>query len=242
LRIKRNKKEAAKSEELRNIATTKRLTQVAATERKQDGDRKEGHLKDTMRRLAGDVSTRKELGTDAKNLASASKAASELKKTKNISKTKAAPMMKQPSKGVKQKKSCVAQGLRKVPKASDEHGCQHSGVRDLIVLHKNYLAMYVKVNGWLHQKPCKGCAEKKNEVGDRDRVMDVSTLLSLKGNNSGVGFVCNCGPIGHGMKEDNAAKKDYTCDMVLCMSCYASRLDKADSSAGNKRTRRKRKI
>ena len=121
MRIKRNKKEAAKSEELRNIATTKRLTQVAATERKQDGDRREGHLKDTMRRLAGDVSTRKELGTDAKNVASASKAASELKKTKNISKTKAAPMMKQPSKGVKQKKSCVAQGLRKVPKASDEH-------------------------------------------------------------------------------------------------------------------------
>jgi len=242
MKKKRSKKEAAKTEELVRKTTTALLTQGAASERKKDADVRLVGLKDTMKRLAAAV-TAKELGTSATSSASdAGKAVSGQKKSKNVVKKTAARTVVAPMIVVKAKKVPVAQGLRQVPKALDEHGCRHSGVRDLVVLQKNYLMKYVKVGGWLHQKPCKGCADDTNEVGDRDRVMDMSTLLSLKGNNNGVGYICNCGPVGHGMEDGNTTKEEFMCDMVLCMGCYTSRMIKADSSDGNKRTRRKRKL
>lgn len=242
LRMKRDKKEAMKNEELQRETDTRRLTQIAAAERKKEVSQKEGMQKDTMKKLAaaaakvhqvGKATTRTPTGTTAiratkKN--SIKKRSAEREVTQEIM----APV-------AKPKKAPVAQGLRKVPKATDEHGCRHSGVRDLVVLHKNYLAKYVKVGGWLHRMPCKGCEDGISGVGERERVKDVSSLLTLKGNNA-VGYICNCGPTGHAMEEENSLKEEYSCDMVLCMGCYTDRTRKADNGGGNKRTRRNRNI
>ena len=226
------------------ISNTTLLTQGAAAERKKNSERRQGTLKDTMKRMAAVETEKEQVGGGLTGEADSRKAGSiGLKQSTKSTKRKANKPVIQPVKVVKPKKSPVAQGLRKVPIATDEHGCAHSGVRDLVVLQKNYLVKYVKVGGWLHERPCKGCAEDKTVMGDRDRVMAMSSLLGTKGTNNGVGFICNCGPVGHGMEEGNPAKGDYTCDMALCMACYTSRMEVADSSSdGNRRTRRKRKM
>jgi hypothetical protein len=63
-----------------------------------------------------------------------------------------------------------------------------------------YLEAYVKVGGWLYKKPCKDCAEKEG-AGTEQQVLDVSTLLGLKGRKD-VGYYCNSGPAGHRMGEE----------------------------------------
>jgi hypothetical protein len=49
------------------------------------------------------------------------------------------------------KKPILPQGVRKVPEASDEHGCVYHGLMDLLALPKDYLKTYVKVGGWLYK-------------------------------------------------------------------------------------------
>jgi hypothetical protein len=138
--------------------------------------------------------------------------------------------------GTKQK--VKPQGLRKVPEASDKHGCVHHGLLDLIALPKRYLEAYVKVDGWLYQKPCKDCVNKGGDA--TDRVLDLSTLLLSKGKTD-VGFYCNCGPVGHKMDDDDCGwKEKWTCDMVLCVPCYEQRNNKMGCDGNKRKSSRKR--
>jgi glucan-binding YG repeat protein len=143
-----------------------------------------------------------------------------------------------PKKKAKAKREVERKGKRKVQTASDKHGCAHTGLLALMALPKNYLKKYVKEGGWLHKQPCKDCAGQGIEDGN---VLDMSSLLNIKGVNNEVGYYCNCGPTGYGMDEDDECKAAWTCDMVLCLECYSERKNKMDSEGGAKRTKRKRK-
>ena len=133
----------------------------------------------------------------------------------------------------------VSQGKRKVPEASDGHGCKHHGLLELLALPKGYLKVYVREGEWLHKKPCKDCAQK--ESGCPDLVLDISSLLKVKGKGD-VGYYCNCGPTGHKMKldEDPVYKQQYDCDMVLCLPCYDDRKLKMGDRGTTKRLRRRK--
>jgi hypothetical protein len=131
------------------------------------------------------------------------------------------------------------QGQRKVRVPCDKHGCDHCGLLELLKLERSYLKKFVKEGEWLYKKPCYDCA--KNEAGGDERVMDVSDLLNVKGE---LGVYCNCGPVGHGMNEDDepVQKQQWACDMVLCMPCAGKRKTRKDSTGdGGKRTRRPKK-
>jgi hypothetical protein len=56
---------------------------------------------------------------------------------------------------------------------------------ELLPLPKAYLEAYVKVGGCLYKKKCKYCAGKERDK--KEQVLDVSTLLGLKGRND-VGY------------------------------------------------------
>jgi hypothetical protein len=135
----------------------------------------------------------------------------------------------------------VAQGGRKVPEARDKHGCVHHGLMDLLALPKGYLKTYMKVGGWLYKKPCKDC--EKKERGSPKQVLDVSSLLELKGTTE-VGYYCNCGPAAHlmNMEEQPTYKKQWTCDMVLYMPCYDGRKSTMGVGGASKRIRRTRQL
>lgn len=128
------------------------------------------------------------------------------------------------------------QGGRRVPIPSDPHGCAHSGLLELLAVDKPFLKHYTKEGGWLHGAPCKDCATNKEE-GDT-RVMDVADLLHLKGRGS-LGVCCNYGPVGHKMNEDEEPerKRQWTCDMILCMGCFSKR-EKGTEDSTAKRSRR----
>ena len=102
-----------------------------------------------------------------------------------------------------------------------------------MALPKAYLRTYVKCDGWLYKRLCKSCATDAKESRDGDvKVMDVSSLLSLKTKKGGVGWYCNCGPVGHKMVEGHEYKRVYTCDMVLCPPCFSKRIEKRDTGKG----------
>ena len=169
--------------------------------------------------------------------------------TKPATKKKATKKQKpQPPKGKSKKAKATSratvpkqpqtpQGSRKVPTASDQYGCVHSGLRDLISMTRPDLTFFVKENGWLYNKPCKDCACK--EPGDSEidtRILDMKILLE-KGNRD-FGSYCNCGPTGHKMQTDDPDKSKYTCDLILCRACFEKReLNRSGSTSGG-RTRR----
>ena len=142
---------------------------------------------------------------------------------------------------VKKKAKVKPQGGRKVPEASDKNGCVHQGLLELLALPKAYLEVYVRVGGWLHKKPCKDCAVKEGDSAGR--VLDVSTLLGLKGKNS-LGYYCNCGPTGHKMVMDDEPvwKQQWSCDMVLCMPCYDERMKRMGEEGGRRNRRQKKRL
>jgi hypothetical protein len=123
----------------------------------------------------------------------------------------------------------------------DQHGCKHSGLLDLKSLPKNYIAKYIKPGEWLDGKPCKDCADETRQEGrgdDTTRVMDLSTLLTVK--SEIVAFYCNSGPNGHRMEPDEEDRNLWLCDMVLCMNCYTRRQQSSEEKIG-RTSRRKRK-
>ena len=143
------------------------------------------------------------------------------------------------------RKDATPQGERKLPKASDTHGCGHSGLLELLPLERKYLQTHVKAGGWLHETPCTDCA--KNEGGGNNRVLDVSVLLNLKGRaDSELGVCCNCGPVGHRMveEEEPVRKQLWACNLVLCKGCFDRRkIGMGDTTdGGGKRTRRKKQL
>ena len=81
----------------------------------------------------------------------------------------------------------------------------------------------MKEGGWLWRVPCKDCTSKSDGKGEEGGYIEgLSQLLPKKGKKD-VGYYCNCGPTGHGMKEEDPSKELYTCDLVLCMGCYDRR-------------------
>jgi hypothetical protein len=130
------------------------------------------------------------------------------------------------------------QGERTLRTPGDIYGCGHSGLLELLPLERKYLQAYVKEGGWLYATPCYDCAKK--EGGSDNRVLNVSDLLKVKGR-GGLGFYCNCGPVSHNMdhEEEPERKKQWACNMVLCMDCYNRR--KEGTGDGNKRARRAKK-
>jgi hypothetical protein len=142
----------------------------------------------------------------------------------------------------KEKRAVEKKGGREMPKPSDDHGCQHTGIHELKELPKEYLKVYVKTGNWLCNKPCKDCAGKPKE--EKDRVMDVAEILKdKKVKKDDMARYCNYGRTAHSMEDDDEFKQGFTCDMVLCMGCYKRRVDKyeAYNSSANRRSNRRRK-
>lgn len=136
------------------------------------------------------------------------------------------------------RKPPVLQGRRRIPTPGDGHGCRHRGLRELDPCTKVWIGAYVKVGAWLHKKPCFDCANRGEVEGTRERVLDASVLLRVRELN--VAFICNCGPIGHKMMDDDDDKEDYNCDMMLCGPCYKEREMTLEGTDGSRR-RNKRK-
>jgi hypothetical protein len=224
----REKKEAAKRREL-NKKRIKELTQGAAESREMERKKLEVIHKDVMKKNKPDASKRKK----KKGGKTTGK---ETEKSKDTNEIIPANPVAGPGKEKGRKETKVpeaAQGKRKAPEAGDQHGCNHHGLLELLPLPKAYLEAYVKEGGWLYKKPCKDCAGKERE--EKEQVLDVSTLLGLKGRKD-VGYYCNSGPAGHRMGDEAEWRHQWTCDMVLCLDCYARRLTSMGSS---KRTRRR---
>jgi hypothetical protein len=134
------------------------------------------------------------------------------------------------------KEVATPQGRRRVPTPGDASGCSHCGLRELIPCDKAWLKAYVKVGAWLHKKPCVDCSTRsEGSEQTRERVMDASVLVKGKGPN--VAWICNCGPVGHKMKDGADGKEDYVCDMMLCLPCYGERESKMGAGGRTKRRR-----
>jgi hypothetical protein len=138
----------------------------------------------------------------------------------------------------RQKKEEAPQGERKVPVPSDEHGCDHNGLLSLLPLDRKHLMAHVKEGGWLNQTPCYDCA--RNEDGGDKRVLNVSSLLNLKGGRQ-LGVYCDCGPVAHKMVQEEEAvrKQQWACNMVLCMDCFDARTKRMPDSGGRRSRRGK---
>ncbi len=139
----------------------------------------------------------------------------------------------------RQKIEEAAQGERKVPVPSDEHGCDdHNGLLSLLPLDRKYLMAYVKEGGWLDQRPWYDCAS--DEDGGDKRVLNVSSLLNMKGGKQ-LGVYCNCGPVAHKtvQEEEPVRKQLWACKMVLCMDCLNARTKRMPDSGGRRSSRGK---
>jgi hypothetical protein len=161
VRLKRIQKEAEKREELRERKDYE-ISEKANKQRREDAKTKEAGQKALMREIAargrksikmkkrsseGDISTRR-LEVPMQELQEVTEQVK--RKTHKVLIVK-------------------RKGERKIPKATDEHGCAHTGLLGLIALPKKYLKAYVKAGGWLYKKPCRDCAEKEQEKKGKER-------------------------------------------------------------------------
>jgi hypothetical protein len=221
----------AKRKELLLKGGSNEITQEAADARAKETKKVDHSQKMLMKRK------QKVARTDAPSKTKPSKTKKNDKK-KNAVVTTALPDKATGTTQRKKQKLAEPQGVRKIPEPGDKHGCKHHGLLELIALPKTYLKAYMADGGWLHNKPCKDCAENKSN--QEERVLDVSTLMKLKGKND-VGYYCNSGPTGHKMDTDDEKKKHFTCDTILCMACYDRRKATMESDGGATRTRRKKR-
>jgi len=224
----REKREAAKKKQLDNLTTSGKLTQHAVASEVQANKALETIRKKTVKNLYQGGNDEKK-GKADKNEGAVAK--SQLPKKK-----KAEPVLPMIQKKRRKESEKNPQGERKVPKAADKHGCRHYGLLELIPMDRKYLQAFVKVGGWLYETPCADCAKK--EEGDNERVMEVASLLELKGR-GGLGYYCNCGPNGHKMSEadEPGRKQEWSCNLILCSSCFNKRREEM----GETTTRRSRR-
>jgi hypothetical protein len=107
-------------------------------------------------------------------------------------------------------------------------------------IDRRYLQAFVKDGGWLYKTPCTDCA--KNEEGGDKQVMEVVSLLKLKGQGE-LGYYCNCGPNGHKMIEaDEPAWSQtgvWSCNLILCINCVNRRMLGMGETKSSRRRRQK---
>jgi hypothetical protein len=94
---------------------------------------------------------------------------------------------------------------------------------DLIALPRD-LEAYVKVDGWLYQKPCKDLSEQGGDA--TDRVLGFVHIIAFKGKQ--MGFIVIVDQSDKMEDDDCGWKEKWTCDMVLCVPCYEQRNNKMD--------------
>ena len=216
---KRSNKAKEKAHKKKNKKNGKDPTEEAAIAKKEKEKKDRTRLKDAWKRQKKDVEAEQDDGRKEEE--------------KKRSKKK-----EEPKKARKQKKTAVPQGRRKVPTPGDASGCKHRGLRELDVCDKAWMTACVKVGAWLHKKPCIDCAAKsENGEATGERVLDASVLLLLK--QPSLACVCNCGPTGHKMEEDEEGRDECQCDMMLCLPCCSDRDSRMTELHGrNKRRRR----
>ena len=222
---KRKKLEELKTLELQNKKCTA-LTQEAAAEATQSQENLKKQLKEAV---AASNTFANPTKTTSVTKPKKRKATKKGKSTKSKSRTTTVPGT---SEFNLPQLDGTKQGLRIVPQAKDKYGCKHTGLRDMITLNRAHLKAYANKDGWLYNRPCYDCASK--EPG-QNRILEMINLLE-KGKRS-FGCYCNCGPRGHGMKEDDPNKPNYVCNLVLCPGCFEIRDSKMSSSTSGKRTR-----
>jgi hypothetical protein len=227
---KRAKREQEKRKEL-DLGASEHLTQQAERDRNQKRKETEKTHRKVVKKLH--AKTREPADTTTKKQMKPSQTKQGKNKTKNNNIEKEATKVQTTRRVTK-----APQGERKVPVASDKHGCEHSGLLELLAIDRGYLRAYVKEGGWLHRTPCKDCAMAEDNMDDR--VLDVATLLTSKGKKE-IGYYCNCGATGHKMdiEAEPEWKRKWTCDMVLCMPCYDKR-KQTMGDGGGKRTRKRK--
>ena len=226
----RKKKESEKKEQLDARSGKGNLAQDAlAAQADARNEVKKGH-EDAAKQLRKNV---KDFNRDNGRKAGATKDPEQpSKKKKKVS----APKAKQA--GIE----ATLQGEREVPEAGDSHGCDHSGLLELLPLERKCLQTCVKERGWLDKVPCFDCNKNKGEK-NQDRVLNVAELLRLKGKQV-LGVCCNCGPVGHKMvaEVEPTRKTQWSCDVVLCLECFEIRKKEMGDAVGPKRTRRTKKL
>jgi hypothetical protein len=238
VRVARKKKEQKKKEELESREVIE-LSETAHNKKRKEIRDREERQKKVMRQQATQA---KRVEAKQNKVKGTTRRQENNKDDQNIEEElEATPSEKTDAdtKVNEKKKNEEKKGKRRVPEAEDEHGCKHSGLLGLIALPKNYLRTYVKEGGWLYKKPCKDCAAKESGNGDENLVLDVANLLGTKGRAEVVAYYCNCGPAGFRMNEDHAYKAAWTCDMVLCMTCYNARTNVMSGDTTAKRSRRR---
>jgi hypothetical protein len=223
---RREKKEASKTIELQKKPVNELTQQAAAANIL---------ARETLNKQQkqGVANTRRQAGTKAvtKRTPKGKRKTSQPKGPTKKAKVTSGPNIAQPTQ--------TAQGVRTIRTASDQYGCNHSGLLDLVCMTKADLTFFVKDTGWLYNTPCKDCAGTEPSATESDnRILDMKSLLD-KGNRA-FGFYCNCGPTAHKMKHDDPDKSKYTCDLVLCPGCKEKReLNRSSSTGGGKRQRAK---
>ena len=221
--MKRKKREESKTKTLRN-KRTEGLTGQAAAGKKEETDRQKTFEKATMKKIGNAAATKTNDKIYQKDRLSTTPNQNKKRKCQKGQHGSRAPakQREKPNKGKDKtnKPTPVPQGRRKIPTACDNLGCPHTGLRDMKSLDRAWCAAYLKVGGWLENRACKDCN------------LEVLNLMKVKG--APVGYICNCGPTGHKMSDENEEKKDYLCDMVLCVPCHTKRSESMHIGPGRR--------
>lgn len=225
----REKKEKEREEALARTNRKESLTKKGAITEKEGSDAKKRHEPAAVKKARTD-----NIDTSSKRKNTAEKVQAVTESSEEVEQQEKETRMP------KKKKKIEKKGGRKIPVPCDDHGCQHMGITDLKDLPKKYLKSYVKEGNWLENKPCKDCAAKpENEEG---RVMDVATIIQSKGEPmDDMARYCNFGSVAHSMKDEDAFKERFTCDMILCKDCYRKRYNMYEMEEQSKDTRRSRR-
>jgi hypothetical protein len=226
----REKKEK-KAEESLKLSSTREITEDAVLAEREEKNKLEKLLKETMKKRVRAPPTEMDTTYDKGKSSVVIDGAKNNKGQKRKSKDKVSQKANPATKVARPKVVAEPKGTRKIPTPCDDNGCIHMGCGELMPLPKVYLKAYVKVGGWLYQKPCRDCKQKENAADEKDKIEDgrvliLADLLSSKEVKSAlqIAWYCNYGARAHGLDEGDEFKSKFACDMVLCVGCYDNRV------------------
>ena len=114
------------------------------------------------------------------------------------------------------------QGKRKAPVPTDEMGCKHSGVQDLLPMEQGNCMYYLKDHRWLVGKLCADCKKDVQKIVE-ETPKKIQTKLHY----------CNHGITAMNKGVDEEFRKLLSCDLVLCNDCHQQRLEKLQTNEKN---------